>query len=268
MISPVGQPTTDSVKLLNVGGISLGSRGLDSHKNPVCGGAMEWKIPPNTVQPSFTATLYLNNSLGKTARVVATYFDIHGNVVTALPSPDELATSNYQEFPITLNRFLDPRFYRVDVSTQVKSAGTYVSLATESAFIGSASHPAKSCTIDAKGEELGGSGGVSHGHPVDTASCRWLVGPTTVKADVVGTQYFENGLGRTARIVLSTYDVHGTPLGDFPLAQNSPTKNGVASFPVSSSSASNDRIYSAQVVMQLQVGSNWQTVGKPVTWYI
>jgi hypothetical protein len=175
----------------------------------------------------------MKNSLGKTAHVRVTYYDIHNKVVTGSLSPDELATSDYQEFPVTINRFNDPRFYRLAVSTEVKSGSSYASLATANAYIGSATHPAVPCKIDANGEELGGGGGVWSGHPVNAALCSWTVTPTVVQARVTGSQYFENGLGRNARLVLSTYDVHGTWLGDSTFASNSPTKNGVVSFPVS-----------------------------------
>jgi hypothetical protein len=260
VLSPPGQPASDSIKLLNVGGISFGSGGLDSSNNPACGSTVAWNIPPNTVQPSISGELYMKNSLGKTAHVRVTYFDIHGNIVTGQLSPDELATSNYQAFPITINRFNDPRFYRVAVSTEVKSGSSYVSLATASAYMGSATHPAKSCTIDANGEELGGTGGVMSGHPVSAAVCSWVVSPAAVQARVNGREYFENGLGRTARIVLSTYDVHGNWLGKFTVASNSPAANGVVGFPVLGSSASNDRIYRAQLAMQVLVGTSWQPV--------
>jgi hypothetical protein len=126
-----------------------------------------------------------------------------------------------------------------------------------------AAEPSRGC-----GVELGGSGGVSGGHPVNAASCGWVVNPTTVQARVTGTQYFENGLGRRARIVLSTFDVHGNWLGNYAFASNSPSKNGIVSFPVSGSSGSNYRIYRAQAVVQFQNGSKWVQQGNTVTWYI
>ena len=274
VISTPGQPTSDSVRLPNVGGISFGSGGLDSTNNPVCGGTLQWQIPPNTIQPYLTGTLYMQNSSGKTAHVRMTYYDIHGKIVTGYTSPDQLATTNSQSFPVTINRFNDPRFYRMAVSTEVKyvdpatGAVSYVPLTTVNAYIGSATHPASSCKIDAVKLEVGGGGGVSGGHPVNAGSCSWVVSPTAVQARLAATQYFENGLGRTARVVLSTYDVHGNWLGDFTVASNSPKVNGVTSFPATGSSASNDRIYRAQVALQLKVGTAWQQQGNAVTWYI
>jgi hypothetical protein len=97
------------------------------------------------------------------------------------------------------------------------------------------------------------------------------VSPTTVEATVSGTQWFEDGKGRKAQIVLSTFDVHGNWLGDYPFALNSPTKNGIVSFPAVGSGGSgvlSDRIYRAQVVIQFWNGSTWVQQGSPATWYI
>jgi hypothetical protein len=272
VLSPAGQPASDSIKLPNVAGISFGSGGLNSSGNPTCGGTLQWNIPPSTIQPRLTGRLYMKDSLYKTAHVRVSYYDIHGQIITGDISPNETATSNNQSFPVTLRKFNDPRFYRMQVSTEVLNLSgtksTWSTVASSNAYMGSSSHPAASCQIDTSGVELGGSGGVSGGHPVNAASCGWVVNPTTVQARVTGRQYFENGLGRKARIVLSTFDVHGNSLGNYAFASNSPSKNGVVSFPVSGSSGSNYRIYRAQVVVQFQNGSNWAQQGNTVTWYI
>jgi hypothetical protein len=268
LLSPAGQPSSDSIKLPNVGGIAFGSGGLDGSNNPKCGATLQWKIPPNTIHPSLTGTLYLKNALGKTARVRITYYDVQGKVVTGDVSPNELATSNNQSFPVTLQRFSDPRFYRLSVSTEVKSGSSWVTESETNAYMGSSSHPATSCTIDADKVELGGSGGVSSGHPVNAARCGWTVNSKVVQATLSGTQYFEDGVGKTARVVLSTYDVHGTRLGDSYVATHSPTVNGVTRFPATGSSVSSNRIYRAQVALQVRVGTAWQQVGKPFIWYI
>jgi hypothetical protein len=268
LLSPAGQPPSDSIKLPNVGGIAFGSGGLDSSNNPKCGATLQWKIPPNTTNPSLTGTLYLKDALGKTAHVRITYYDVQGNVVTGDVSPDELATSNDQSFPVTLQKFSDPRFYRLSVSTEVKSGSSWVTESETNAYMGSSGHPGTSCTIDADKVEFGGSGGVSSGHPVNAALCSWTVNSKVVQATLNGTQYFEDGVGKTARVVLSTYDVHGTWLGDSYVATNSPTVNGVTQFPAIGSSVSNNRIYRAQVALQVQVGTAWQQVGIPFTWYI
>ena len=279
VLSPAGQPASDSIKLPNVGGISFGSGGVDGSNNPICGASLQWKIPPNTIQPSLVGTLSMKNALGKTAHVQVSYYDIHGNLVTGAVSADVLATSNDQQsFPVNIFRPNDPRIYRMSVSTQVKdltkSTSTKTIYTTQSetnAYMGSPNHPAVDCKIDTDGVELGGSGGVSGGHPVNAASCGWVVNPTSVQAQVTGTEYFEDGVGREARILLSTYDVHGTWLGDYPIASNSPKVNGVTHFPVSGSSGTgnlSDRTYRAQVVVQFLVGSNWQQQGSAVTWYI
>jgi hypothetical protein len=275
VLSPAGQPASDSIKLSNAGGISFGSGGLDSSHNPKCGATLQWTVPPNTVRPVLTGTLYMENSLYKTAHVLVDYYDIHGNLVTGKTTPDELATSNDQTFPVNIFQPNDPRIYWVAVRTQVKDLSTnpptWSSLRTVNAYMGSAKHPARSCTIDTDAVELGGSGGVSGGHPVDAAICGWVVSPTSVAATVTGTQWFEDGKGRKAQIVLSTYDVHGNWLGDYPFATNSPKKNGLVSFPVSGSGGSgvlSNRIYRAQAVIQFWNGSTWVQQGSPVTWYI
>src|SRR5205823_140472 len=110
----------------NVGGISFGSGGLDSTNNPVCGGTLQWQIPSTGIIPYLTGTLYMQNSSGKDAHVRMTYYDIHGKVVTGYTSPDQHATTNSESFPVTINRFNDPRFYRMAVSTEV----SYVDPAT------------------------------------------------------------------------------------------------------------------------------------------
>ena len=153
--------------------------------------------------------------------------------------------------------------------TQTGGSGvSYVPLTKVNAYIGSAAHPASSCKIDADKLEVGGGGGVSGGHPVNSAVCGWVVTPTTVQAQLTATQYFEDGLGREARVVLSTYDVHGNWLGDSTIADNSPTANGVTRFPATGSSSPNDRIYRAQVVLQLLNGSTWEQHGSTANFYV
>ena len=217
----------------------------------------------------------MKNSLYKTAHVLVSYYDIHGNQVTGAVSADEMATSNNQSFPVNIFMPNDPRIYSVAVSTQVKDLSTnpptWSSLRTVNAYMGSANHPARSCTIDTDGVELGGSGGVSGGHPVDAATCGWVVTPTTVEATVTGTEWFENGQGRKAQIVLSVYDVHGNWLGESAFASNSPKKMGNVSFPAIGSEGAgilNNQIFSAQAVIQFWNGSTWVQQGSPVTWYI
>jgi hypothetical protein len=267
--TPVGQPTTDTVKLPNRGGISFGTGGLDSTNNPLCAATVEWKIPSTGVQPDVEGTLYMHNSLGKHAEVLASYYDIHGNAIGGQPSQEVIAGSEDQEASIHLLRVIDPRIYRVDVSTQILSQGKWVTKATKTVYMGSANHAGISCTIDAPNLELGGSAGVSKNHPLDAASCGFAVGPTFTLAQFSGTHYYENGQGVAVRYQLSVFDVHGTPLGiPFTFPPNPAKKNGVVSFSISGGTGSNDLIFSAQLVMQVQVGSDWQQVGKTVTWEI
>jgi hypothetical protein len=120
VLSPAGQPASDSVKLPNMGGISFGSGGLDKTNNPYCGGTLQWKIPSTGIEPRLTGTLYMQNSSGKTAHVLMEYYDIHGKKITGSTSPDQRATTNSQSFPVTIDRFNLPTFYRMAVSTEVK----------------------------------------------------------------------------------------------------------------------------------------------------
>jgi hypothetical protein len=207
----------------------------------------------------------MQNMKKQTARVLLTYLDIHGNVVTESSSPDEYATSDSAAFPVSINRFSDPRFYSVNVTTQTKSGSTYSNVGRLNVAIGSPNHPPQWCTIDAAGVELGGIAGVSGGHPVNGALCSWTLNPTSVQATINGDEYFENWAGQTARIVISAYDVHGTWLGDTDVATNSPTVTGVTSFPALGSSVANDLIYQAQIVLQVENGGTWQQVGNTVT---
>ena len=267
--TPVGQPATDTIKLLNHGGISFGTGGLDSQNNPVCAATVAWKIPSTGVQPDVEGTLYMHNSLGKHAQVVATYYDIHGNVVGGSPSQEVTAASEDQEASIHLGRVIDPRIYQVNVSTQILSQGKWLTKASKTMYMGSANHAGIPCTIDAPNLEFGGSGGVSRNHPLDAASCGFAVGPTFTLAQFSGTHYYENGQGVSVRYQLSVFDVHGTPLGPpFTFTPTPAKKNGVVSLPISGGTGSNDLIFSAQLVMQVQVDDNWQQVGKTVIWEI
>ena len=265
LLSPPGQPPSKSAKVTNIGGLSFGSGGLNSAGEPVCGGTVEWNTPPNSINPSLTGTLYMQNMQYQTARVLLTYLDIHGSVVVQDSSPDEYATSNSASLPVTINKFSDPRFYSVNVTTQTKSGSTYTNVGRLNVAIGSANHPPVWCTIDAAGVELGGLAGVSGGHPLNAAMCSWTLNPTSVQATINGDEYFENWAGQPARILISAYDVHGTWLGDAPVAANSPTVTGVTSFPALGSSVPNDLIYQARIVMQVETGGVWQQVGNTVT---
>lgn len=265
LLSPPGQPPSKFAKVTNIGGLSFGSGGLDSTGNPVCGGTVEWNTPPGTINPSLTGTLYMQNMQKQTARVLLTYLDIHGSVVTEASSPDEYASSNYASLPVTINRFSDPRFYSVNVTTQTKSGSTYTNVGRLNVAIGSGSHPAQWCSIDGPGVELGGLGGVKGGSPASPANCTWTINPTSVQATVNGDEYFENWAGQPARILISAYDVHGTWLGDTPVAPNSPTATGVTSLPALGSSVTNDLIYQATLVLQVETAGVWQQVGNTIT---
>jgi hypothetical protein len=277
VLSPAGQPPSDSIKLPNYGGISFGSGGVDSSNNPICGATLQWTVPPNTVRPTLTGTLNMKNKLYTTAHVLVSYYDIHGNFLTSAIGGDDMATSNNQSCPVNIFMPNDPKIYSAAVSTQVEDLSTkpptWSTLRTVNAYMGSANHPARSCTLDTVGVELGGSGGVSGGHPVNAATCGWVVTPTTVEATVSGTEWFENGQGLKAQIVLSVYDVHGNWLGESAFASNSPNKMGNVSFPAIGSAGAgilNNQIYSAQAVIQFwnSSTSTWVQQGSPVTWYI
>jgi hypothetical protein len=210
----------------------------------------------------------MHNSLGKHARVFVGYYDIHGNKIKGSASQEVIATSEDQEATINIHSFIDPRVYRVDVSTQVNNLATWDTEATKSVYIGSATHPSIPCKIDAPNLEFGGSGGVDHGHPVDAASCGWTVGSTFTDAQFDGTLYYENGKGVAVRLLFTTYDVHGNVLYNVPFGPAPAQKNGVVGVPAQTFTSPNDEVYKAQLTMQVEVGTDWVAVGNTLTWFI
>jgi hypothetical protein len=268
-IPPPGQPATDSIKLGNVSGISFGSGGLDQNNQPNCAGAVQWTIPPNTVLPIITGTMYMQNVVGKTARVHVDYYDIHGNSIVEQSSPDKLAQKKSETLDVNIGTKNDPRMYRVDVSTQVlvNSGGTssWVTQAIASAYIGSGTLPNQACQIDANKIEFSFAGKPVNGHPVDTATCGLIPGGAYVDGDL----WFEDGQGKNVRVALSTYDVHGTPLPESYGPEVSPKDNGIQGPYYTYVSYNNDLIYSAKLTLELEKGTNnWVQYGPAVTWTI
>jgi hypothetical protein len=260
-VPPPGQPATDSIKLANVGGISFGSGGLDQHNQPNCPGTVEWTIPAGTVWPIVKGTLYMQGAAGKTAHVVVNYYDIHGKAIGGQVSPDKVAQKKSETLDVILNHPNDPRMYRADVSTEVQvtspgGTSSWVTQAIASAYINSGTLPQKSCRIDAKKIEFAFAGEPVRGHPVDSATCGWLVGGPSLAAYVEGDMWFEDGLGKNARVVLTTYDVHGTQLGQSFGPEESPTANGVQGPFYAFVDYGNDLNYSAKLTLQLEEGTN------------
>jgi hypothetical protein len=267
-----GQPGTDVILLK--GTVDFGTGGLNSSNDAVCGGTLTWDTSNNTIRPILKGDLIQKNHFGVTARVLVSYYDVHNTKVgSSWTDGAHLADSDLETDHVTIDAYANPLIYRADVKTQVQQADlSWSDVATTSAYLGSSTKASDPATINATGYEFGGSGGTSGGAPINAGSIWWDTSGNQLRASVLGTLYFTNKPGATARLRLKTFDVHGNLLQDWPMPPKTVTAtNGTQNFPINYGSSANSLIYKAQLSLEVLVdktNNTYQQVGNTVTAYI
>src|SRR5262249_3065154 len=160
-----------------------------------------------TIRPTLHGDLIQKNHLGVTSRVLVTYYDVHNTKVgSSWTDGAHQAQTNMQTDHVTIDAYANPVIYRADVKTQNQQAdGSWTDVATTSAYLGSSTKASDPATINATGYDFGGSGGTSGGAPVNAGSLWWDTSGGQLRSSVLGTLYFTNKPGATARLRLKTF---------------------------------------------------------------
>ena len=138
---------------------------------------MHWNTSNGTIRPEVSGDLTQKNNIGVTARVLVSYYNIHGGKLgPSYTDGAHIATTNLQTFPVRIDAYTNPLIYRVEVKTQVQSAGTWTDMARQSVDLGSSNQSSDDATIAAVGEDFGGAGGLGNGAPLNPGTISWDLG--------------------------------------------------------------------------------------------
>jgi hypothetical protein len=268
LVPAPADPATDLLTLTGAG-VDFGVNGLDATNKPNCPSTVAWDTSGGTITPRISGNIILKNSLGVSARVIASYFDVHGTSLgPARATSPKVATSNAeQSFPITIDGFSSPFVYQVSIATQVLSGTTWVDIDRESEFLSSSNQPADPVLIAAVGQDFG-TGPLVAGAPSGPGNLRWVLSGNTTKVQLTGDLIMTTSLGVNAHMRVRVFDVHGTELVGAIGGTKTPTTQASTTFPISLTTPPNPLIYRAESSIEVLAGGSWVTVGTPVVSYI
>jgi hypothetical protein len=260
--SPIFGDPVDTVKLDSVG-MHLGTGGLVG-TSAACPANLTWALGGGTVTPHLTASLYMKNSMGASARIQLMHYNVHDALLATTYGAEKLALDNDEEFSIDLGAYSNTLTYRVDTALQVKVGASWVTQATETDYLGSSTKSPDNVTITAPGQYFG-TGGLVGTAPGGPGQVVWDLSGNSVRVNLTGEIYMKGSVGVNARMLISYKDVRGASLGTFPSLTKLSLSNAVNTFPINMVGNPNPLIFSVDVSLQILVGSTWTTVGNVVS---